>query len=271
MAAWKRLPDTLDHRDQQLVVQLRRLKDRSGLSLASLAAKTAYSRSSWERYLNGRAVPPRQAVEALAHVAGTDPARLLVLHEVAARAREERAAPSLSPGVGEGGEQEAVNAVGAVRPAEVRGSVVLAAVVAAALVGLGAGMLIVSSWPRHEGTGGSARTAVSSPHPGSTAAGGPGPYVYKLGKTYPCEVTRAHGKQGGLEAGYSATRTAILAGPGWNVVEAQCLLRYHKMDPGAVDGVYGQQTIAAVARLQEKAGLPVDGVAGPDTWRVLRR
>ncbi|MEU9120261.1 peptidoglycan-binding protein [Streptomyces sp. NPDC048506] len=88
MSRWKGLPETLDHRVRQLVVQLRRLKDHSGLSLASLAAKTAYSKSSWERYLNGKKLPPRDAVEALARVCGADATRLLVLHEVAAQAWE---------------------------------------------------------------------------------------------------------------------------------------------------------------------------------------
>ena len=113
---------------------------------------------------------------------------------------------------------------------------------------------------------------MGGPQPGGTAAAeGPGPYVYKLGRTYPCTVRRTPATGGGLGAGYSTTRTAVLASQGWDVVEAQCLLAEHTMDPGTVDGVYGQQTRAAVARLQEKAGLPVDGVVGPDTWRVLRR
>ncbi|WP_341483566.1 helix-turn-helix transcriptional regulator [Streptomyces endophytica] len=94
MPRWKGLPETLDHRVRQLVVQLRRLKDHSGLSLASLAAKTAYSKSSWERYLNGKKLPPREAVEALARICDADATRLLALHEVAAQAwGAERAAP----------------------------------------------------------------------------------------------------------------------------------------------------------------------------------
>ncbi|HEY9438798.1 MAG TPA: helix-turn-helix transcriptional regulator, partial [Streptomyces sp.] len=98
MPRWKELPSSLDERVRQLVVQLRRLKDRSGLSLASLESKTGYSRTSWERYLNGKALPPRQAVDALARVAGVEPTRLLVLHEVAAQVWKERAARS-SPAV----------------------------------------------------------------------------------------------------------------------------------------------------------------------------
>ncbi|WP_432264019.1 peptidoglycan-binding domain-containing protein [Streptomyces griseoflavus] len=75
---------------------------------------------------------------------------------------------------------------------------------------------------------------------------------------------------GVLAAGYSTTRTAVLAGPGWDVVEAQCLLKHRRIDPGTVDGIYGQRTIAAVTRLQKEAGLPADGIVGPHTWRVLR-
>src|SRR2546423_13778514 len=86
MSRWKGLSEELDPSVRQLVVQLRGLKDHSGLSLARLADRTGYSRSSWERYLNGRTMPPSQAVAKLAEAAGADPTRLLALHEVAAEA-----------------------------------------------------------------------------------------------------------------------------------------------------------------------------------------
>ncbi|MFI6344515.1 peptidoglycan-binding protein [Streptomyces sp. NPDC050560] len=88
MPRWKELPSELGERERQLVVQLRRLKDHNGLSLTGLAAKTEYSSSSWERYLNGKLPVPRGAVEQLARACATDPTRLLVLHEVAAHERE---------------------------------------------------------------------------------------------------------------------------------------------------------------------------------------
>ncbi|WP_338683470.1 peptidoglycan-binding protein [Streptomyces acidiscabies] len=266
MSRWQELPDSLDQRVRQLVVQIRRLKDRSGLSLVSLAAKTGYSRSSWERYLNGKALPPRRAVEELARVAGTEPTRLLVLHEVAADAWQagEQAAPDteLAPTGADG----PAGSVGVPRLHA------LAAVVIAALLGIGAGLLIAVPWYGDDGGGGNDKVqAVTgtrlSPSP-STTQGGPGRYVFQVGKTYPCEVRRREAV--GLGAGYSTTRTAVLAGPGWDVVEAQCLLHRRKLDPGPVDGVYGQQTIAAVVRLQQGAGLPADGVVGPHTWQVLR-
>ncbi|WP_354671383.1 helix-turn-helix domain-containing protein [Streptomyces sp. CSDS2] len=273
-----------DQRVRQLFVQLRRLKDRSGMSLTSLAAKTGYSRSSWERYLNGKALPPRQAVEDLARATGADVARLLALHEVAEEVWQQRAPALAGPGQeaaadGRAGEpdqrpddpEQGATAMAAERPPGVRKPVVLVAVVLAALLGTGIGILI--GLPLGGGGDAGPPTAQGTPSArpsgSTTASAGPGRYVFRPGRTYPCKVRRS-GAAGGLSAGYSTTRTAVLAGPGWDVVEAQCLLRHRKMDPGVVDGVYGQQTIAAVMRLQKQAGLPADGVVGPHTWQVLR-
>ncbi|WP_431043886.1 helix-turn-helix domain-containing protein [Streptomyces sp. P1-3] len=83
MARWTALSGELPSEVRHLVEQLRRLKDRTGLSLVALADKTAYSKSSWQRYLNGQKMPPRQAVLALGTVAGADPRRLTVLWELA--------------------------------------------------------------------------------------------------------------------------------------------------------------------------------------------
>ncbi|MBK3577375.1 DUF2690 domain-containing protein [Streptomyces sp. MBT65] len=67
----------------QLVASLRELKTRTGLSLAGLAAKTPYSKSSWERYLNGKTLPPREAVEELCRLAGEPVGRCVALWEIA--------------------------------------------------------------------------------------------------------------------------------------------------------------------------------------------
>ena len=67
----------------RLAFALRELRTRTGLSLAALAAKTAYSKSSWERYLNARALPPRPAVRALCRLAGEPDGRYLALWEIA--------------------------------------------------------------------------------------------------------------------------------------------------------------------------------------------
>jgi hypothetical protein len=66
-----------------LALALRELRTRTGLSLAALAAKTAYSKSSWERYLNARALPPRPAVRELCRLAGEPEGRCLALWEIA--------------------------------------------------------------------------------------------------------------------------------------------------------------------------------------------
>ncbi|MEU5718087.1 peptidoglycan-binding protein [Streptomyces sp. NPDC020403] len=293
MPRWKALPDLLDRRVRQLVVQLRRMKDRSGLSLTSLAARTEYSRSSWERWLNGKALPPRRAVEELARITETEPTRLLVLYAVAEQAWQQRAAPSPSADVESEEDEERQGAAGPAVPAAppdegrasvlsgrragVPRSVFAVAVAVAAVVGLGVGVLASETLPGDRDSGGAGTASHGPPVPSGSSARsvpvthGPAGYVFVPGTSYPCTVHRVGGPDKGvLVAGYSTTRTAVLAGPGWDVVEAQCLLRHHRMDPGVVDGVYGQQTIAAVVRLQKKAGLPADGIVGPHTWEVLR-
>ncbi|MFC8097236.1 helix-turn-helix domain-containing protein [Streptomyces sp. NPDC057363] len=67
----------------RLAAALRELRARTGLSLAALAERTAYSKSSWERYLNGKVLPPRQAVRELCRVADEPDGRLLALWEIA--------------------------------------------------------------------------------------------------------------------------------------------------------------------------------------------
>ncbi|MFB7368876.1 DUF2690 domain-containing protein [Streptomyces sp. NPDC056222] len=67
----------------RLTAELRELRARTGLSLAALSERTAYSKSSWERYLNGKSLPPRQAVQALCRIANEPDGRLLALWEIA--------------------------------------------------------------------------------------------------------------------------------------------------------------------------------------------
>jgi hypothetical protein len=62
---------------------LRELKARTGLSLTALAERTPYSKSSWGRYLDGKQLAPRHAVEMLCAMAKEPPGRLLALWELA--------------------------------------------------------------------------------------------------------------------------------------------------------------------------------------------
>ncbi|MGW1198846.1 helix-turn-helix domain-containing protein [Streptomyces sp. NPDC002536] len=72
----------------RLLAEMRRIKSASNLSYGRLAARTNYSSSSWERFLNGKQLPTEVAVEQLATVAGEDPA---VLRELWERATTESA------------------------------------------------------------------------------------------------------------------------------------------------------------------------------------
>ncbi|WP_030747256.1 helix-turn-helix domain-containing protein [Streptomyces sp. NRRL F-5135] len=282
MPRWKELPSELPERERQLIVRLRRLKDRSGLGLAALAARTGYSRSSWERYLNGKQPVPLAAVEKLAQVCGADPTPLLVLHEVAAEVRETRPAPASGeqPAPGEpdpspagpesapgepdpspvgpesasaGPEPESELSPapeGPRAPRLVPVRYALPAAVVAAGLAFGGGLLAGG------GGDGDGRAAAAQ--------------TYGPGRTYDCEFSR---KDGGVYAGHSVSREVLLDtnASGRDVVEAQCLLRRHGFDPGAVDGLYGPSAKAAVRDFQTARKLVADGIVGPDTWGELRR
>ncbi|MFH8973333.1 DUF2690 domain-containing protein [Streptomyces sp. NPDC017890] len=86
MPRWKALPDELDPQIREFTSQMRRLVDRSELSIASVADATGYSKTSWERYLNGRLLAPKGAIVALAEVTGTNPVHLTTMWELAERA-----------------------------------------------------------------------------------------------------------------------------------------------------------------------------------------
>ncbi|WP_405833375.1 peptidoglycan-binding protein [Streptomyces sp. NBC_01176] len=242
MRRWKALPAALDPSARELVLQLRQLKDARELSLAQVAAKTGYSASSWERYLAGRNLPPRQAVEAFARAYGADPDRLLALHEVAtvtwagAAVPERRAAAPPDTPADPPAPQPAPE-----RPR--RGRRIRIAVVAGVLV-MSATAVLLAVRPWHDS--------------GSAAP-----------PSYVCRITRTDGL---WYAGLSRTRTDLVQQgmAGAEVAEVQCLLKRAGFPPGDVDGIYGDLTQRAVRRLQTKHHLAVDGVVGPHTWKALR-
>ncbi|MFE7544553.1 helix-turn-helix domain-containing protein [Streptomyces platensis] len=285
MSRWSGLPASLDQRMRQLVVQLRRLKDHSGLSLAALAARTPYSKSSWERYLNGKKLPPAGAVEALARLCGADVTRLLALHEVAAQAWSAgRPVPGARPPVprvapvapappdppGRSGPPPRAAGDEATLPAvhTVPGAgrqVPLGPLVLGALAVLVVALPVLRPWQDQLAAGRGTGAAMAG-----RALGAAPEFTSRPGETFDCRVRR---QGGALYAGHSRTGTTVLGGgaEGWDVVEAQCLLRRHGYDPGVVDGLVGGRTLRAVKRLQAGSGLPTDGIVGPGTWKALRR
>ncbi|MEU9440372.1 helix-turn-helix domain-containing protein [Streptomyces sp. NPDC048304] len=279
MSRWKQLPDSLDPRVRQLAVQMRRIKDHSGLGLQALAARTGYSRASWDRYLNGRSLPPQEAVAALARACNADPARLLALHEVAVAAGRgggEAEETGENRGTGETGEEVTEpesGPAGEERKGRVRGRrrVLTAVVTSVVLLAAVIALLVAAPWE-----GGGHRTddrpvSADATEPAPGASGPKGAFVFRPGKEYPCHVHRAG--DGLLYAGYSTTRVDLIGSGSaqWAVVEVQCLLRHHGFSPGTADGVFGAHTERAVERLQAGAHIRVDGVVGEDTWGVLRK
>ncbi|MFE5819460.1 peptidoglycan-binding protein [Streptomyces sp. NPDC056479] len=261
MSRWAVLPAELDPRVRQLVVRLRRLKDHSGLSLRQLAARTGYSPKSWERYLGGRSLPPREAVEALARALDEDPTRLLALHEVANEAWGSRRAETAMPTEPEILSSEVTDANGSRSPGRSLHVALVAGAVALVLA-LSTAVLLVMRMSGEEHRPPSIPLAATAPSAPASPSRSTPPYT--------CRLERIDGR---WYAGISPTRGAILANghAGPDVAEAQCLLRRAGISPGNIDGIFGPVTEDAVKREQRRAGLVVDGIIGPHTWKALRR
>jgi transcriptional regulator with XRE-family HTH domain len=274
----KTLPAELDPSARQLVTRLRRLKDHSELTMRQLATKTGYSAKSWERYLGGVSLPPREAVEALARVTNTDPVPLLALHEIAAESRDGRRARPAAQWQderveqGEGDQEQPASPTSAHRgpaaattthtpprvpePAPGRfPHIALTVGIAALAVALSAVLLLMVRLDDDV----SQATVTTSPR---TTAASPPP-------SYTCRITRADGR---WSAGVNQGRdTEIVYGAtGADVAEAQCLLRRAGISPGGIDGMFGPLTLRAVKTFQGRAGLTVDGMLGPRSWKALR-
>ncbi|KUO12003.1 helix-turn-helix domain-containing protein [Streptomyces sp. DSM 15324] len=86
MARWRDLPDELDPQMREFAELLRRVVDRAGLGVGAVADRTGYSRTAWEKYLDGRLLAPRGAVVALAEATGTPSADLVAVWTSAERA-----------------------------------------------------------------------------------------------------------------------------------------------------------------------------------------
>ncbi|MDH6514288.1 transcriptional regulator with XRE-family HTH domain [Streptomyces sp. SAI-135] len=78
----------------RLAAVLQQLRRRTGLSLAQLANASTYSKSSWERYLNGKSLPPRSAVKELCRLADEPADHALALLDIARTERTEDSGPA---------------------------------------------------------------------------------------------------------------------------------------------------------------------------------
>lgn len=79
---------------------------------------------------------------------------------------------------------------------------------------------------------------------------------------------RALGRHGRHPYGSRTLRAGRI---GWDVAALQFKLETHGFPCGHVDGGFASHTTRALARFQGWAGLAPDGVAGPATYRALRR
>jgi len=80
------------------------------------------------------------------------------------------------------------------------------------------------------------------------------------------KVTRS-GSGGGSKSGLAKKHIRC----GASVKQVQAALKRAGFNPGPVDGVCGERTIAAIRAFQAKEGLKVDGVCGQQTWARLSK
>lgn len=261
VSRWKALPAELHPHVHQLIVRLRRLKDHSELSTRQLAVKTGYSARSWQRYLNGRSLPPLEAVEAIARIGRDDPARLLVMHEIAAQRWAEgrtagTATPEDSSATPDHTPTERQPYGRLLRVAAAAGAVVTVLSVSVALL-LAVRLTEARAQLAHD----RADAEVTAP---ATVSESLVPVIYT------CRLERRGAR---WYAGLSSTTDILLSNTqvGLEVAEAQCLLRRAGTAPGDIDGIFGPKTRRAVERMQKQNGLIVNGVVDPPTWQALRK
>ncbi len=83
-------------------------------------------------------------------------------------------------------------------------------------------------------------------------------------------ATRSAHAQQLAQASPSVTYPTLAAGStGESVSRLQATLKLLGFYQGDINGTYSPTTQAAVSRFQSAAGIPVDGIAGPSTWRKL--
>ncbi|MFC8147419.1 DUF2690 domain-containing protein [Streptomyces paradoxus] len=197
-------PGGLPPERARLASALRELRTGTGLSLAALAAKTTFSKSSWERYLNGKTLPPGQAVRELCRLAGEPEGRCLALWELAESEWSGRGAPARTDPP-EAGEAEAGRAGGG------QGAVlaVIASVCALAAGGLSVVLVLLVGQSTDSGSD-APSSAVPSPRCRGAGCEGRSPMQMKCG-TDP-RTLASHRTAGGahLELRYSGK-----CGAGW--------------------------------------------------------
>lgn len=198
----------------RLTTELRELRARTGLSLAALAESTAYSKSSWERYLNGKALPPRQAVGDLCRLAGETDGRLPALWEIAESEWSGRARPVPAPASDEPapGPEPPAPAPAWRRAGGRRLTAVLVSVCVVTALGVTAALLLL---PHREGTPrASAASAAAAPAPGprchGTACEGQDPIHMVCGRAPDTLTTHRTATGARVELRYSGE-----CGAGW--------------------------------------------------------
>jgi hypothetical protein len=205
-----------------------------------------------------------------ARIGEDDPTRLLALREVAAEAwRDGPAGAPAAEAVAVSAVEPEILSAGAESPrlpGGVPGGTLRIALVAGAVALVLAVSSAVLVAVRLTDTGGDNGRAEATAPLAATAASAPAP---PSKPPYACRLERIDGL---WYAGNSRTQATTVAygSAGPEVAEVQCLLRRAGFSPGGIDGMFGPLTQGAAKSFQKHAGLDVDGIVGPHTWKALR-
>lgn len=204
MGQWEPLADRIPLDMRRLATQLRRMKDRSGLTVPALAARTAEPADAWAGYLAAAKVPPLAAVEVLAQASGADYDRVGALWKLAEKA---------STGAGDRGRGRPVPHPDPLdplsaqdgMPARRRRVVLLAAAGVLAVAALLA-VVLMAGTSNGRAHGGDADSTGN----GAAATGAPAPSAPPRGRT---PAAQHPGGPGGADAGTGAPVDTVSAVP----------------------------------------------------------
>ncbi|MEV4972180.1 peptidoglycan-binding domain-containing protein [Streptomyces scopuliridis] len=134
--------------------------------------------------------------------------------------------------------------------------------------------------PRHEGSETTLRRSIAIALTAATLIAGTiaAPAAFAGTSTAQAYTCRYSVSAGRAYAGYYSGNTVIpsptaVTNAG---IEAQCLLKRAKFDPGTIDGVFGNNSQAATTRFQTLMNnafgynIAIDGIVGSETWPALR-
>lgn len=121
--------------------------------------------------------------------------------------------------------------------------------------------------PEPSPTGPSAPVPTPVPAPATTPV--PAPTSTPTPATTPAPTPTTPASSNSLSKYSSEPPVLAIGSTGEPVLDVQSFLKQAGLYTGAIDGVFGAETQAAVEKFQDSKNLTSDGVIGPETWAAM--